>query len=181
MRHWQPTPENVHASSVQTQEDPGQPVTWWCHDWWRHCRWTTSARRQSAAITGSWWRRWVTSCAPGGASTTRTTTTRKGGAWLRRGDMQRGFCSLNKSRRQRELLRITHENQAILKRILAKEPQYNHMEWLEQWKVGGGGGGSTAEGVASGTGEGVGQIFHEQFKVGRRQRSGGAGDRLPRG
>merc|ERR1712222_33898 len=32
--------------------------------------------------------------------------------------------SLNKSRRQRELLRVTHENQAILKRIISKEPHY---------------------------------------------------------
>jgi len=41
--------------------------------------------------------------------------------------------SLNKTKRQRELLRITHENQAILKRILSKEPHYNHRQWEEEW------------------------------------------------
>ncbi|XP_064635056.1 sperm axonemal maintenance protein CFAP97D1-like [Lineus longissimus] len=43
--------------------------------------------------------------------------------------------SLNKTKRQRELLRITHENQAILKRILSKEPHYSHQRWEEDWKV----------------------------------------------
>eukprot|EP00055_Hartaetosiga_balthica_P009310 m.36729 g.36729 ORF g.36729 m.36729 type:complete len:589 (+) comp6695_c0_seq2:108-1874(+) len=37
--------------------------------------------------------------------------------------------SLNKTKRQQELLRITHENQAILKRITAKQPFYDHTEW----------------------------------------------------
>lgn len=41
--------------------------------------------------------------------------------------------SLNKAKRQRELLRVTHENQAILKRITSKEPQYNHETWEEEW------------------------------------------------
>ncbi|CBY30659.1 unnamed protein product [Oikopleura dioica] len=41
--------------------------------------------------------------------------------------------SLNKSSRQRELLRVTHENQAILKRISSKEPHYNHDIWEEEW------------------------------------------------
>ena len=43
--------------------------------------------------------------------------------------------SLNKTRRQRDLLRVTHENQAILKRIQSKEPHYNHLQWLDQWHV----------------------------------------------
>ena len=38
--------------------------------------------------------------------------------------------SLNKTRRQRDLLRVTHENQAILKRIQSKEPHYNHAQWV---------------------------------------------------
>merc|ERR1719505_183651 len=41
--------------------------------------------------------------------------------------------SLNKTKRQRELLRVTHENQAILKRITSKEPHYNQMQWEEEW------------------------------------------------
>lgn len=28
------------------------------------------------------------------------------------------------------MLRVTHENQAILKRIQSKEPHYNHMQWV---------------------------------------------------
>eukprot|EP00794_Sanderia_malayensis_P011051 gene11051-12217_t len=43
--------------------------------------------------------------------------------------------SLNKTKRQRELLRLTHENQAILKRITSKEPHYNHREWEEDWTI----------------------------------------------
>ena len=43
--------------------------------------------------------------------------------------------SLNRTRRQRDLLRVTHENQAILKRIQSKEPEYNHLQWLDQWHV----------------------------------------------
>ena len=38
--------------------------------------------------------------------------------------------SLNTTRRQRDMLRVTHENQAILKRIQSKEPHYNHMQWV---------------------------------------------------
>ena len=45
------------------------------------------------------------------------------------------FCSLNKTKRQRELLIITHENQAILKRILSKEPHYHHRQWFDEWRV----------------------------------------------
>merc|ERR1711871_121744 len=37
--------------------------------------------------------------------------------------------SLNKEARRRELLRITADNQAILKRIQERQPFYNHLEW----------------------------------------------------
>ena len=43
--------------------------------------------------------------------------------------------SLNKTKRQRELLRITHENFAILKRLTSKEPHYHHMRWQDEWNV----------------------------------------------
>ncbi|XP_046853606.1 uncharacterized protein CFAP97D2-like [Xenia sp. Carnegie-2017] len=43
--------------------------------------------------------------------------------------------SLNKTKRQRELLRLTHENQAILKRLTSKEPHYNHLQWEEEWQM----------------------------------------------
>jgi len=43
--------------------------------------------------------------------------------------------SLNKSKRQRELLRVTHENNAILKRIASKEPNFNHLQWEDDWKI----------------------------------------------
>eukprot|EP00164_Ancoracysta_twista_P001578 GFYU01002067.1.p1 GENE.GFYU01002067.1~~GFYU01002067.1.p1 ORF type:complete len:225 (-),score=32.01 GFYU01002067.1:524-1198(-) len=42
--------------------------------------------------------------------------------------------SLNKEYRKRELMRITSENQAILKRIQHKEPYYNHLQWEEDRK-----------------------------------------------
>lgn len=42
--------------------------------------------------------------------------------------------SLNKSKRQRELLKVSSENKAIMKRIAAKEPQYNHLMWEEDWR-----------------------------------------------
>eukprot|EP01063_Lacrimia_lanifica_P015746 TRINITY_DN22411_c0_g1_i1.p1 TRINITY_DN22411_c0_g1~~TRINITY_DN22411_c0_g1_i1.p1 ORF type:complete len:269 (+),score=117.24 TRINITY_DN22411_c0_g1_i1:84-890(+) len=37
--------------------------------------------------------------------------------------------SLNKEARQRELLRITEENQKLLKRIHSRQPTYNHLSW----------------------------------------------------
>ncbi|KXJ26223.1 uncharacterized protein CFAP97D1 [Exaiptasia diaphana] len=43
--------------------------------------------------------------------------------------------SLNKTKRQRELLRVTHENQAILRRIASKEPHYNHLQWDDEWAI----------------------------------------------
>ena len=39
--------------------------------------------------------------------------------------------SMNKTYRKAELQRITRENQAILRRIQACEPCYNHLEWEE--------------------------------------------------
>ncbi|EDQ87244.1 uncharacterized protein MONBRDRAFT_38031 [Monosiga brevicollis MX1] len=37
--------------------------------------------------------------------------------------------SLNKAKREQDLLRITHENQAILKRISSKAPHYDRHKW----------------------------------------------------
>ena len=43
------------------------------------------------------------------------------------------FSSLNRERRMRELLRVTKENQDILKRIVAKKPEYDHVTWEKDW------------------------------------------------
>ena len=43
--------------------------------------------------------------------------------------------SLNKPQRHRELLRITYENLAILKRITTKAPHYNHKRWFVEWEM----------------------------------------------
>jgi len=43
------------------------------------------------------------------------------------------YKSLNREKRQRELLRVTKENQEILKRIMAREPEYNHLKWQQEW------------------------------------------------
>ncbi|XP_064603795.1 sperm axonemal maintenance protein CFAP97D1-like [Liolophura sinensis] len=43
--------------------------------------------------------------------------------------------SLNRTQRQRELLRITHENIAILKRITTKEPHYCHLRYEADYKA----------------------------------------------
>jgi len=42
---------------------------------------------------------------------------------------QPGPQSLNRDARKKELLRITKENQSILKRIQQAQPVYNHIEW----------------------------------------------------
>ncbi|XP_039250546.2 sperm axonemal maintenance protein CFAP97D1-like [Styela clava] len=42
--------------------------------------------------------------------------------------------SLNREKRQRELLRVTRENQSILNRITMREPEYNHMKWEKEWQ-----------------------------------------------
>ena len=43
--------------------------------------------------------------------------------------------SLNMLKRRRELLRLTLENQAMLRRLIAKKPNYHHKEWDEAWRV----------------------------------------------
>lgn len=42
-----------------------------------------------------------------------------------------GPVSLNRDHRKKELLRVTRENQAILKRIQQAQPVYNHIDWEE--------------------------------------------------
>ncbi|KAL9646325.1 hypothetical protein ABK040_014478 [Willaertia magna] len=41
--------------------------------------------------------------------------------------------SLNSEKRKRELRKITAENQAILKRIQNRQPNYNHLQWQEDY------------------------------------------------
>eukprot|EP00931_Biecheleriopsis_adriatica_P023966 TRINITY_DN15029_c0_g1_i1.p1 TRINITY_DN15029_c0_g1~~TRINITY_DN15029_c0_g1_i1.p1 ORF type:complete len:311 (+),score=55.64 TRINITY_DN15029_c0_g1_i1:117-1049(+) len=43
-----------------------------------------------------------------------------------------GPVSLNRDARKKELLRITRENQSILKRIQQAQPVYNHVEWEDE-------------------------------------------------
>ncbi|XP_072163514.1 sperm axonemal maintenance protein CFAP97D1-like [Diadema setosum] len=43
--------------------------------------------------------------------------------------------SLNRMARQRELLRVTHENQAIMRRILSKQATYSRHQWEDEWKL----------------------------------------------
>ena len=43
--------------------------------------------------------------------------------------------SLNKTKRTRELIRVTLENQKILARIQAKQPQYSAKKWVYYYKV----------------------------------------------
>jgi E3 ubiquitin-protein ligase TRIP12 len=45
-----------------------------------------------------------------------------------------GPVSLNRDHRKKELLRVTHENQAILKRIQRAQPVYNHIAWEEGFR-----------------------------------------------
>eukprot|EP00760_Papus_ankaliazontas_P000040 PhM_4_TR10013/c1_g1_i2/m.34883 len=40
--------------------------------------------------------------------------------------------SLNRDSRKRELLRITQENHALLRRIQQRQPTYNHLVWEQQ-------------------------------------------------
>ena len=40
--------------------------------------------------------------------------------------------SLNREARKRELLRITQENQKLLRRIQARQPTYNHLAWEQE-------------------------------------------------
>jgi len=43
------------------------------------------------------------------------------------------YKSLNKEKRQRELLRVTKENQAILQRITLRQPEYSAKRWQNTW------------------------------------------------
>ncbi|XP_071967916.1 sperm axonemal maintenance protein CFAP97D1 isoform X2 [Engystomops pustulosus] len=45
------------------------------------------------------------------------------------------FRSHNSSRRNREIVRITAENQAIHKRIQDSKPNYDHKKWEKEWKA----------------------------------------------
>jgi len=42
------------------------------------------------------------------------------------------YKSLNRDQRRRELVRITQENQALLKRIQQRQPTYNHLVWEQE-------------------------------------------------
>lgn len=44
------------------------------------------------------------------------------------------FYSLNREKRQRELLRLTRENQSILGRITQRKPEYSADSWARQWE-----------------------------------------------
>ncbi|CAD7933861.1 unnamed protein product [Amoebophrya sp. A120] len=46
----------------------------------------------------------------------------------------RQHVSMNRDARKKELLRITQENQLILKRIQRAQPMYNHIKWEESYK-----------------------------------------------
>ncbi len=40
------------------------------------------------------------------------------------------YNSLNLRQRQRDMLKIAHENLALFQRLQMKEPHYNHMKWV---------------------------------------------------
>merc|ERR1712154_204455 len=44
------------------------------------------------------------------------------------------YKSLNREKRQRELLRVTRENQEILKRINMRKPEYSVQQWAADWE-----------------------------------------------
>ncbi|KAL3846822.1 hypothetical protein ACJMK2_017776 [Sinanodonta woodiana] len=44
------------------------------------------------------------------------------------------YKSLNREKRQRELLRVTKENQAILRRVMMRQPEYSHKKWQQEWE-----------------------------------------------
>lgn len=44
------------------------------------------------------------------------------------------YKSLNREKRQRELLRVTKENQAILQRVMARKPEYSAQKWQKEWE-----------------------------------------------
>ncbi|XP_067948453.1 sperm axonemal maintenance protein CFAP97D1-like [Watersipora subatra] len=43
------------------------------------------------------------------------------------------YKSLNREKRQRELLRVTRENQAVLQRIINRKPEYDRGQWQKDW------------------------------------------------
>ncbi|XP_028904139.1 uncharacterized protein CFAP97D2 [Ornithorhynchus anatinus] len=43
--------------------------------------------------------------------------------------------SLNREKREREISRVSKENQALLQRIMKREPQYQVKKWQEDWQV----------------------------------------------
>lgn len=45
------------------------------------------------------------------------------------------IISLNRTRRQLDLIRIANENQVMSKRIREKESQYCRQKWLQQWNT----------------------------------------------
>lgn len=57
---------------------------------------------------------------------------RKGGRLDNKNDYE--YKSLNREKRQRELLRVTRENQEILKRICLRQPEYSHVKWQREWE-----------------------------------------------
>lgn len=44
------------------------------------------------------------------------------------------YKSLNREKRQRELLRVTRENQTVLQRILNRKPEYDRTIWKKDWE-----------------------------------------------
>ncbi|XP_055958063.1 LOW QUALITY PROTEIN: uncharacterized protein CFAP97D2 [Patella vulgata] len=44
------------------------------------------------------------------------------------------YQSLNREKRQRELLRVAKDNQEILRRITSRQPEYSAKKWDQDWK-----------------------------------------------
>ncbi|ESO83783.1 hypothetical protein LOTGIDRAFT_76553, partial [Lottia gigantea] len=44
------------------------------------------------------------------------------------------YQSLNREKRQRELLRVAKDNQEILRRITARQPEYSAKKWNDDWQ-----------------------------------------------
>ena len=42
---------------------------------------------------------------------------------------------MNRDKRVRDLIRVSDENQQILKRITTRKPQYDHAEWEKDWET----------------------------------------------
>ena len=104
--------------------------------------WRRSVLRRLIGTIGYCLRRCRESCAPAAASTTSTYMSTRGmyvcmyvtmfvPSPLQTVPHSLTHPSLNREKRQKELLTITQENQDILKRIQAKAPSYDHTEWLK--------------------------------------------------